>query len=322
MNKLSALALIAVLAVIGLSNALFTVDQTESAIVLQFGEPVDVKSDPGLHVKIPFIQNVIYLDNRLMEYDVGTTIIYTADKKNMVVDAYVRWRIEDALTFYKRFKSDNSFSIIEDAKRRLGDVIIGELKRELGLHIMSDVISQSRGTIMESVTSGTNSKLLAEIMPTAGAEAGEDGQPAAEPGPKQFDSDESSGLQVIDVRIKRADLPPENQKSVYERMKAERDQQATKYRSEGKMAGQKIRADADRQRAELLAKATRTSQEIRGQADAEAAAIYAEAYNADPEFYAFTRSLDSYKSAFKDKSTLVLSPETMDYLKYFGQEKP
>lgn len=295
MNKLYAIVIILLLALIGLANSLYTVDQTRFAIVLQFGEPKEVKTEPGLHLKVPFIQNVIYLDNRLMEYDVGTTIIYTRDKKNMVVDAFVRWRIDNPLVFYKRFKSDNSFSIIEEAKSRLGDIITGELKSELGLHIMSDVISQSRGTIMGSVTNGSNGKLKSE-------------------------GDESSGMMVVDVRIKRADLPPENQRAVYERMKAERDQQATKYRSEGKMEGQKIRANADRNRAELLAKANRTNQEIRGKADAEAAAIYAEAYNQDQEFYAFARSLESYQTAFKDKSTLVLSPESLEYLKYFGTD--
>ncbi|MDR2935373.1 MAG: protease modulator HflC [Candidatus Adiutrix sp.] len=293
-NKLSLAFAALVVAMLGLANALYTVDQTQSAIILQFGEPVGVRLEPGLYAKLPFIQNVIRLDNRLMEYDVATTIIYTKDKKNMVVDAYVRWRIVDPLLFYKRFKSDNSYSIIEDAKRRLGDVIIGELKSELGLHIMSDVISQSRDTIMESVTGGSNRKLLAE-------------------------GGESSGLAVVDTRIKRADLPPENQRSVYERMKAERDQQATKYRSEGQMRGQKIRADADRQKEVILAEAQRTSQEIQGEADAKAAAIYAEAFSLAPEFYAFTRSLESYQAAFRNRSTLVLSPEAMDYLKYFGR---
>jgi len=293
MNKLTLVLMILLVAAMVLTNALFTVDQTQSAIILQFGEPVDVKKEPGLYAKLPFIQNVIRLDNRLMEYDVVTTIIYTGDKKNMVVDAYVRWRIMDPLLFYKRFKSDNSFSIIEDAKRRLGDVIIGELKSVLGLHIMSNIISQSRDTIMESVTAGTNRKL---------AEGGE-----------------SSGLTVVDTRIKRADLPPENQRSVYERMKAERDQQATKYRSEGLMQGQKIRADADRQREVILAEAQKTSQEIQGEADAQAAAIYAEAFSLAPEFYAFTRSLESYQTAFRNRSTLLLSPEDMDYLKYFGR---
>ncbi len=295
MNRAYTAIVIVALVAIGLANALYTVEQTQYAIVLQFGEPVEVQTSPGLHLKVPFIQNVIRLDNRLMEYDVASTIIYTNDKKNMVVDAFVRWRIADPLVFYKRFKSDNSFSIIEDAQKRLGDIITGELKNTLGHHVMSDVISQSRGTIMEAVNVGANGKLM-----------GEGGQ--------------SSGLRVVDVRIKRADLPPENQKAVYERMKAERDQQATKYRSEGKMNGQEIRARADRERAEILAQANRSNQEIRGRADAEAAAVYAEAYNLDPEFYAFTRSLESYQAAFKDKSTMVLSPETMDYLKYFGQE--
>ncbi|MDR1045536.1 MAG: protease modulator HflC [Candidatus Adiutrix sp.] len=294
MKKPQAIVVILALAVIGLGNALFTVDQTQYAIVLQFGDPVEVESRPGLHIKAPFIQNVIYLDNRLMEYDLAQTIIYTNDKKNMVMDAFVRWRIDDPLTFYRRFKGDSSFSIIEEAQKRLGDIITGVLKSELGHHVMSDVISQSRGAIMDSVNRGSNSKLTSE-----------DG--------------ESSGIQVVDVRIKRADLPAENQKAVYDRMKAERDQQATKYRSEGKMNYQKIRAEADRDRAELLAKANRTSEEIRGRADAEAAAIYSEAYSLDPEFYAFARSLESYQTAFRDKSTLVLSPESMEYLKYFGQ---
>lgn len=296
MNKVYAIVVILFLGAIILGNSLYTVDQTRFAIVLQFGEPVEVRTNPGLHFKMPFIQNVIFLDNRLMEYDVDTTIIYTRDKKNMVVNAYVRWRIEDPLVFYKRFKSDSTFSIVEEAKSRLGDIITGELKSELGLHIMSEVISQSRGAIMESVTSGANKKLVS-------------------------DGDESSGMRVVDVRIKRADLPPENQRAVYERMKAERDQQATKYRSEGKMNGQEIRANADRQKAEILAKANRLNQEIRGQADAEAAAIYAEAYNQDQEFYAFIRSLESYQAAFKDKSTLVLSPESLEYLKYFGNDQ-
>lgn len=296
MNKVYAIVVILFLGAIILGNSLYTVDQTRYAIVLQFGEPVEVRTAPGLHFKMPFIQNVIFLDNRLMEYDVDTTIIYTRDKKNMVVNAYVRWRIDDPLVFYKRFKSDSTFSIIEEAKSRLGDIITGELKSELGLHIMSDVISQSRGTIMESVTGGANKKLVS-------------------------DGDESSGMRVVDVRIKRADLPPENQRAVYERMKAERDQQATKYRSEGKMNGQEIRANADRQKAEILAKANRLNQEIRGQADAEAASIYAEAYNQDQEFYAFIRSLESYQAAFKDKSTLVLSPESLEYLKYFGNDQ-
>jgi membrane protease subunit HflC len=277
-----------------LNSIFFTVDETQRALVLQFGQPVGGIKEKGLHAKIPFIQRVVLLDNRLMEYDVGAAEIYTNDKKNMVVDAYVRWRIEDPLLFYQRFKSDNSYSIIEEAKRRLGGIIVGELRRELGLHVLADIISQNRGSIMETVTDSSNKKLL---------------------------EDTEAGLVVIDVRIKRADLPPENQKAVYDRMRTEREQQATKYRSEGKRNGQKIMSEADRQVRETIAEAEMQSQVIRGEADGEAAAIYAEAYGQDPEFYAYKRSLESYQYTLKDRTVILMDPSEVDYLRYFGKTK-
>ncbi|MDR1166284.1 MAG: protease modulator HflC [Deltaproteobacteria bacterium] len=278
-----------------LSGVFFTVDQTQRALVLQFGQPVGGVKETGLHAKIPFIQKVVYFDNRLMEYDVGAAEIYTNDKKNMVVDAYVRWRIEDPLLFYQRFKSESSYSIVEEAKRRLGGIIVGELRRELGLHILADIISQNRGSIMETVTDSSNRKLA---------------------------EDTKAGLVVADVRIKRADLPAENQKAVYERMRTEREQQATKYRSEGKRNGQKIMSEADRQVRETIAEAEMRNQVIRGEADSEAAGIYAEAYGQDPEFYAFKRALDSYQLVLKDRAVIVLNPDDMDYLRYFGTMEP
>jgi membrane protease subunit HflC len=278
-----------------ISGVFFTVDQTQRALVLQFGQPVGGIRETGLHMKIPFIQKVVYFDNRLMEYDVGAAEIYTNDKKNMVVDAYVRWRIEDPLLFYQRFKSENSYSVVEEAKRRLGGIIVGELRRELGLHLLKDIISQNRGSIMETVTDSSNRKLL---------------------------EDTQAGLVVVDVRIKRADLPEENQKAVYDRMRTEREQQATKYRSEGRRNGQRIMSEADRTVRETIANAERESQVIRGEADSEAAAIYAEAYGKDPEFYAFKRSLDSYAKVLKDRTVLLLDPAHVDYLRYFGTTKP
>jgi membrane protease subunit HflC len=290
-KQLSFYVVLFIAAVVAASSALFTVDQTQRAIVLQFGEPVGEVREPGLHVKIPFIQKVVPIDARLMEYDVGAAEIYTRDNKNMVVDAYARWRVEDPLVFYQRFKSDNSYSIVEEAKRRLGVIIIGELRRELGLHVMADIISQNRGSIMETVTDSSNRKLA---------------------------EDTKAGLTVVDVRIKRADLPPENQRAVYDRMRAEREQQATKYRSEGRRDGQKIKAETDQAVRETLANAQRQSQIILGEADSEAAAIYAEAYGRDPEFYAFKRSLDSYQNTIKDRSVFVLDAKSNDYLRYFG----
>ncbi|MDR1309234.1 MAG: protease modulator HflC [Deltaproteobacteria bacterium] len=273
------------------SGALFTVDETQLAIVLQFGEPVGDVRQPGLHFKIPFIQKVVPIDRRLMEYDVAAAEIYTRDNKNMVVDAYARWRVEDPLLFYQRFKGDTSFSVIEEAKRRLGVIIIGELRRELGLHVMADIISQNRGSIMETVTDSSNRKLAEDTI---------------------------AGLKVVDVRIKRADLPPENQRAVYDRMRTEREQQANKYRSEGRRDGQKIMAETDQAVRETLANAERQSQVILGEADSEAAAIYARAYGQDPEFYAFKRSLDSYQSTMRDRSVIVLDSGSNDYLRYFG----
>ncbi|MDR3203272.1 MAG: protease modulator HflC [Deltaproteobacteria bacterium] len=273
-----------------LNSALFTVDQTQRAIVLQFGEPIGEVREPGLHVKIPFIQTVVPIDSRLIEYDVAAAEIYTRDNKNMVVDAYARWRVEDPLVFYQRFKGESS-SIIEEAKRRLGVIVVGELRRELGLHVMADIISQNRGSIMETVTESTNRKLT---------------------------QDTKAGLVVIDVRIKKADLPPENQKAVYDRMRAEREQQATKYRSEGMRDGQKIRSETDQAVREIIANAERQSQIILGQADSEAAATYAKAYGEDPEFYAFKRSLDSYQLTMKNKGVMIMDVSSSDYLRYFG----
>jgi membrane protease subunit HflC len=281
----------AILLVLLANGSLFTVDETQLAIVLQFGEPVGEVRRPGLHFKIPIIQKVVPIDRRLMEYDVAAAEIYTRDNKNMVVDAYARWRVEDPLVFYQRFKGDTSFSVIEEAKRRLGVIIVGELRRELGLHVMADIISQNRGSIMETVTDSSNRKLAEDTI---------------------------AGLSVVDVRIKRADLPPENQKAVYDRMRTEREQQATKYRSEGRRDGQKIVAETDQAVRETLANAERQSQIIFGEGDSEAAAIYAEAYGQDPEFYAFKRSLDSYQSTMKDRSVIVLDSGSNDYLRYFG----
>jgi membrane protease subunit HflC len=292
--KLFKIVVFLIVAAFILNGVFFTVDETQRALVLQFGQPVGGIKEKGLHAKIPIIQRVVYLDNRLMEYDVGAAEIYTNDKKNMVVDAYVRWRIEDPLLFYQRFKSDNSYSIIEDAKRRLGGIIVGELRRELGLHILADIISQNRGSIMETVTDSSNKKLL---------------------------EDTEAGLVVIDVRIKRADLPTENQKAVYDRMRTEREQQAMKYRSEGKRNGQNIMSDADRQVRETIAEAEMQSQVIRGEADGQAAAIYAEAYGKDPEFYSFKRSLESYQLTLKDRTVILMDPAEVDYLKYFGTSK-
>jgi membrane protease subunit HflC len=292
-NNLFGIVVLVFIFLFAAKSSLFTVDQTQRAIVLQFGEPVGAVREPGLHVKIPFIQTVVPIDSRLMECDVAAAEIYTRDNKNMVVDAYARWRVEDPLIFYQRFKSEKSYSIFEQAKGRLWTIINSELRRELGLHLMTDIISQNRGSIMETVTESTNRTLA---------------------------DDTKAGLVVVDVRIKRADLPPENQRAVYDRMRTAFEQQATKYRSEGRRDGQKIMAETDQTVRETLANAARQSQIILGEADSEAAAIYAEAYGQDPEFYAFKRSLDSYLTNLAARSVILLDSSN-DYLRYFGSAK-
>jgi len=275
MKKLSAVAgVLIILAMLSLSQVLFTVDQTESALLVQLGKPVRTIHDPGLHVKVPFVQQVIFFDNRILEYDAAAKGIITRDKKNLVVDNFAKWRIKDPLKFYQTMR--NEFG----AQARLDDIIYSNLRAELGKYDLIQMVSENRSQIMKTVTQDTNRKAL------------------------------SYGIEVVDVRIKRADLPPENEKHVYDRMKAEREQEAKRYRSEGEEAAMKIRAEAEKEKTIILAEAKRKSQELKGEGDASATKIYAEAFQNDPEFFEFIRSMDAYKKSLPDKTLLLIGPES------------
>ena len=275
MKKLSAVAgVLIILAMLSLSQVLFTVDQTESALLVQLGKPVRTIHDPGLHVKVPFVQQVIFFDNRILEYDAAAKGIITKDKKNLVVDNFAKWRIKDPLRFYQTMR--NEFG----AQARLDDIIYSNLRAELGKYDLIQMVSENRSQIMKTVTQDTNRKAL------------------------------SYGIEVVDVRIKRADLPPENEKHVYDRMKAEREQEAKRYRSEGEEAAMKIRAEAEKEKTIILAEAKRKSQELKGEGDASATKIYAEAFQNDPEFFEFIRSMDAYKKSLPDKTLLLIGPES------------
>jgi membrane protease subunit HflC len=277
-------ALLLLLAVV--NSAFYTVDETQQAIVVQLGKPVSDPKDPGLHAKIPFAQKAIFFETRLLDYDARPAEILTADKKNLVVDNYAKWRIDDPLLFYRRVRNEKG------ALSRLDDIIFAELRVELGRHEMHEIISKVRSEIMEIVTERSD------------------------------EAAEAYGISVVDVRIKRADLPQENERAVFVRMQAEREREAKLYRAEGQEQAQKLRAQADRQRAVILAEAYRESQELKGEGDARATKIYADAFNQDPEFYAFTRTLDSYRMAFSDETTLVMSPreEFLRYMKDSGAD--
>lgn len=267
------------LAVITASQTVYVVDQTETAIVLQLGKPVAGPITPGLHAKIPFIQNVVFFDARLLEYDAKAAEVLTLDKKNLVVDNYARWRITDPLLFYRTLRT------VGRANARLDDIIYAELRVALGQYTLLDVVSEKRAIIMGEVMK-KSSQLLAPY-----------------------------GLEVVDVRIKRTDLPPENAQAIYGRMRAERERQAKLYRSEGWEEMEKVKSGADKDRAILLAEAERQAEVLRGQGDAEAASVWAEAVNKSPDFFGFTRSLEAYQKSFARNTRLFLTPES-PFLKF------
>ena len=262
--------LLPILAVVGFSS-IFIVDETQQVVILQLGKPVKTVTEPGLNVKLPFpIQEKITFDDRLLEYDAPPEEILSKDKKSLIVDNYVRWKIVDPLQFLKTVQA------IPTAKSRMDDIVYSELRRELGTHDMVEIITENREEIMDIVTRQSNSATL------------------------------SYGISVVDVRIRRVDLPAENEESIYARMEAERKRQANKFRSEGEEEAQKIRAATDRDKTIILADAYKEAEKIRGEGDARAVQIYARSYSADPKFYEFVRTLDTYKQVVDDKTTLVL----------------
>lgn len=273
------LAILLIIVLLGVAQSAFIVKQTEKAIVLQLGKPKAGPLGPGLHFKLPFVQNVIYFDSRLLEYDASPAEILTKDKKNMVVDNYSKWRISDPLQFYRTVTS------IPRAQARLDDIIYAELRVALGGYTLIQIISSDRTAIMKEVTEKSNSLVSAY------------------------------GIEVTDVRIKRTDLPAENARAIYGRMRAERERMAKQYRSEGREASDRITAQADKERAITLADANLKAQILRGKGDAIATKTYADSFGKAPKFYEFMKSLDAYEAAFKSKTRIIMSQDN-PFLKY------
>ncbi len=267
--------IIGVLVVLLGLTSIFVVDEREQVVILQFGKPVRTISEPGLNMKVPFpIQEKIIFDNRLLEYDSPPEEILSKDKKTLIVDNYVRWKIVDPLQFLKTVQA------IPTALSRMDDIVYSELRRELGTHDMVEIITDNREAIMEVVTQASNEATM------------------------------DYGISVVDVRIRRVDLPTENEESIYARMDAERKRQANKFRSEGEEEAQKIRASTDKDKTIILADAYKEAERVRGEGDAKAVEVYADAYSADPKFYEFVRTLDAYKKVIDDKTTLVLPSDS------------
>ncbi len=266
-----------------ITQSAYVVDETEKGIVLQLGKPVGETKMPGLHFKLPFVQNVLFFDARILDYDSRPAEILTRDKKNMMVDNYSKWRIVDPLQFYTTLRT------LPMGQARLDDIIYAELRVLLGRHTLTEVVTTKRAQIMEELTKKSN-ELVQEY-----------------------------GIEVIDVRIKRTDLPAETQRAVFNRMIAEREREAKTYRAEGEETASNIRSQADRERVILLAQATRTSQQLRGEGDAQAVKVFGDALNQDPDFYEYMRTLEAYKKTFQGNTQLILTPSS-PYLRLLQEE--
>lgn len=288
MKGKSFVAIVVLLAALFLvTQSLFVVDQAEQAIVIQLGKPLEGTYRAGLHWKIPFVQEVIHFERRILLYDSDPTEILTKDKKNLLVDNYAKWVIREPLTYYKSVRNEAG------AQLRLDDIVYAQLRVELGRHTMEDIVSTTRNDIMTIVTQ------------------------------KSDELARAYGIDVVDVRIKRADLPEQNEKSVFERMRAERERQAKQYRSEGEEESLKIRAAADRDREIILAKAYEEAEKMKGEGDSQSIRIYGEAYGQDPEFFEFYRTMEAYRKALKTETTLVATPGE-EFFRYLEgrKEKP
>jgi len=273
-------ALVAVVLV--LSGAVFTVDKRQNAIVFQLGEVKEVVKAPGLHFKWPMIQNVRYFDMRILSYDDAEPLRFiTSEKKPVLVDSYVKWRINDVSRFYVSVQGDEL-----RAATRIRQTISDSLQAEFGRRTVHDVVSGQRDEIMAVVREKVDQNLR------------------------------RIGVEIVDVRLKRVDLPPEVSESVYRRMEAERKRVANELRSTGAAEAERIRADADRQREVILAEAYRDAQRVKGEGDAKATDIYAKAFSQNPEFYAFYRSMEAYRSTFRGKSDLMLLAPDSDFFRY------
>lgn len=280
-SKSSLVIVVGLAVLLLLSLSVFTVDQRQDAIVFQLGKIVSVKTRPGLYFKLPLLQNVHYFNIQIRTFDSTSERFITSEKKNVIVDSFVKWRVVNPLQYYVSVGGDE-----RQAEIRLAQTINDSLRAEFGKRTVHDVISGERDKIMS-------------ILRT------------------KADSDaEKMGVKVLDVRLKRVDLAPTVSQSVYRRMEAERKRVANALRAEGAADAEKIRADADRQREIIIAEAYRQAQKIKGEGDAKAAAIYAKAYRRNPEFYSFYRSLEAYRDSFKSKNDLMVLAPNSKFFKY------
>jgi membrane protease subunit HflC len=283
MKKLIIFAGVVVLLIIVYNLFTFTVDETKKAAVLRFGEIVKLAEEPGLYFKVPFVQSVEYLEDRVLNYDIQPRDILTSDQKRLIIDNYAIWRVGDPKLFIEATRGR-----LLNAQSRIDDIVYSDLRNILAKHTLDEIVSAKRLEYLQQVTDLSRDKL------------------------GKF------GIVLIDVRIKRADLPTEIEQAVFSRMRSERERIAAQLRAEGEEKSKQIKSTADKDKEIILADARKEAEKIMGEGDAQALETYANAYNQDPEFYRFWRTLESYKTALKDGSRIVLTTDS-DYLKFLEE---
>lgn len=288
MNRLAVGIVVAVVLLIAVLSSMFTVDMTQQAMVLRWGEPKKIITEPGLNFKIPLIENVVYIDKRVLLVDAPGEELIAADQKRVVIDAFARWRIIDPLRYFQRLRSE------ENARRQLSTYISSTLRDVIGREPLTALLLDPN----ETAGNSRRAQLMQTIRQLVNEKATE------------------NGVEIVDVRIRRADLPQANSQAIFQRMSTERDQQAKLIRATGQEAAQKRRAEADRDATVIIANAQRDSEIKRGEGDAEASKIFADSFGRDPQFFAFYRSMQAYRQALNDKTTtMVLSPNS-DFFRY------
>ena len=280
MKTLITFVCVVLVVLIGYNLFTFTVDETQKAAVLRFGEIVRIVEEPGLYFKVPFVQSVTYLEDRVLNYDIQPLDVYTADQKRLSIDNYAIWRVGNPQQFI-----ESTGGRLISAQGRIDEIVFSDLRNILAEHTLDEIVSEQRRDYLEEVTLLSREKLA------------------------------NFGIELIDVRIIRADLPSEIEQAVFERMRSERERIAAQLRAEGEEEARQITSSADKEVEIILADARKDAESVRGEGDAEALAIYAEAYNQNPDFYRFWRTLESYRVAFADNTRIVLSSDS-DYLRY------
>jgi len=287
MNKIIPVVIVLFLAIILADSSLYVVKETERAVKLRFGRLIESDVRPGLHVKLPLADDIRKFDGRVLTLDANPESFLTVQKKRLIVDSFAKWRIADVDTDYKATGGNEA-----QAMNRLAKRVNDGLRNEFGSRTLNEVVSGERDQLMQDIKDGLNERVR-----------------------------ESLGVEIVDVRVKRIDLPPEVSNAVFRRMKAEREKEARELRSKGKEEAEKIRSSAEREKTIIEATAYSESEQLRGQGDAQASATYANAFSKDAEFYAFVRSLNAYRSSFSNKGDIMLVDPQSDFFKYLNDSK-